>query len=67
MSEEDAYTFVKTICENVDALATYYAPASCVNVEDALNGLPKDVPIHPGAAKYYQEVGVWSDDYQIGK
>ena len=51
MSEEDAYTFVKTICENVDAL----------------NGLPKDVPIHPGAAKYYQEVGVWSDDYQIGK
>ena len=67
MSEEDAYTFVKTICENVDALATYYAPASCVNVEDALNGLPKDVPIHPGAARYYQEVGVWSDDYQIGK
>ena len=67
MSEDDAYTFVKTICENVDALATYYAPASCVNVEDALHGLPKDVPIHPGAAKYYQEAGVWSNDYQIGK
>ena len=67
LSEDMAYTFVKTICENVNDLATYYAPATCITVEDALHGLPKDVPIHPGAAKYYQEVGVWDDAYTIGE
>ena len=66
LSEDAAYTFVKTICENVDALETYYAPASCISVENALNGLPKDVPIHPGAARYYKEAGVWDDAYTIG-
>ena len=30
LSEEAAYTFVKTICENVEALSTYYAPATCI-------------------------------------
>ncbi|MEI3141007.1 MAG: TAXI family TRAP transporter solute-binding subunit [Lawsonibacter sp.] len=40
MSEDVAYTFVKTICENVDALANYYAPATCITAENALHGLP---------------------------
>ena len=66
LSEDDAYLIVKTICENVDSLATYYAPAKCVNVQDALHGLPAGVPIHPGAAKYYKEAGVWDDSYTIG-
>ena len=66
LSEEAAYTFVKTICENVEALSTYYAPATCITAENALLGLPEEVPIHPGAAKYFQEVGVWTDAYTIG-
>lgn len=67
LSEEAAYRFVKTICENVDALANYYAPAKCITAENALHGLPAEVPIHPGAARYFKEAGVWDDAYTIGK
>lgn len=67
MSEDVAYTFVKTICENVDALANYYAPATCITAENALHGLPTQVPIHPGAAKYFKEAGVWDDAYTVGQ
>ena len=66
LSEEAAYMIVKTICENVDKLETYFAPAKCINVQDALHGLPEEGPIHPGAAKYYKEAGVWDDSYTIG-
>ena len=66
LSEDAAYLIVKTICENVDALTSYYAPAACINAYDALNGLPTEVPVHPGAAKYYKEAGVWDDTYTIG-
>ena len=67
MSEDVAYTFVKTICENVDALANYYAPATCITAENALHGLPTQFPIHPGAAKYFKEAGVWDDAYTVGQ
>lgn len=67
LSEEAAYLFVKTICENVDPLSNYYAPASSITAENALNGLPEEVPIHPGAARYYKEAGVWNDAYTIGE
>ena len=67
MSEEVAYTFVKTICENVDSLESYYVPAKCITAENALHGLPKEVPLHPGAAKYFKEAGVWDDAYTIGQ
>lgn len=67
LSEETAYLFVKTICENVDALTNYYAPANCITAKNALNGLPKEVPIHPGAAKYFKEAGVWDDAYTVGE
>lgn len=48
LSEEAAYMIVKTICENVDKLETYFAPAKCINVQDALHGLPERFRFIPG-------------------
>ena len=47
--------------------ANYYAPATCITAENALHGLPTQVPIHPGAAKYFKEAGVWDDAYTVGQ
>ncbi|HWP50154.1 MAG TPA: TAXI family TRAP transporter solute-binding subunit, partial [Clostridia bacterium] len=66
LSEEAAYLFVKTICENVNSLISYYAPAACIDPYIALHGMPTEVPVHPGAARYYKEAGVWDDTYTIG-
>ena len=66
MSDETAYKLVKTLYENLPELAKYHQLAAKMKLENALKGIPKGVPVHPGAAKYYKEKGVWRDDLTIG-
>jgi TRAP-type uncharacterized transport system substrate-binding protein len=37
-------------------MAASHAAAKAIDVERALDGMP--VPLHPGAERYYREVGV---------
>lgn len=57
MDEEVIYNCCKAILENSDELATVHADAGKYRVETATEGLG-DVPIHPGAEKYFKEAGV---------
>lgn len=54
--EELVYQMTKTLYENLDGLAAAHNVAKTIKVENATNGMP--VPIHPGAERYYKEVGV---------
>ena len=54
--EEDVYLITKTIYENLPFLNNIHAATKDMSVAKALEGLP--MPLHPGAARYYQEVGV---------
>lgn len=65
MSDEVAYQFVKAIYEHVDELGTYHQIAGKLSAKTALAGLPAEVPVHPGAAKYYKEIGAWRDDLKV--
>ncbi len=56
VSEDTAYTMTKSIFENLDELKAAHAAASAIDVQKALQGMP--IPVHPGAQKYYDEVGV---------
>lgn len=54
--EEDVYLLTKTMYENLGFLQAIHNATNAMNIESAIAGLP--VPLHPGAARYYKEVGL---------
>ena len=56
VSEDLAYQMTKLLYENLDTLKAAHAATASMDVQNALQGMP--VPIHPGAQRYYDEVGV---------
>jgi len=56
ISEDVVYEVVKAIFEHLDALVETHAQGKNIKLETALNGM--SIPLHPGAEKYYKEVGL---------
>ncbi len=56
ISEETVYKITKTIYENLPFLVAIHKATKAMSIDRAINGLP--VPLHPGAARYYREVGI---------
>ncbi|SDD75786.1 hypothetical protein SAMN05421538_102362 [Paracoccus isoporae] len=56
VSDDDAYVMAKSIFDNLDDLKAAHAAANAIDVLNALQGMP--IPVHPGAQRYYDEVGV---------
>ncbi|MED3763931.1 TAXI family TRAP transporter solute-binding subunit [Ureibacillus terrenus] len=57
VSEESAYQLTKLLWENVEELSKSYSIAKQFDPKKAVEGTA-GVPIHPGALKYYREIGV---------
>ncbi|MDF2839289.1 MAG: transporter solute receptor, family [Clostridia bacterium] len=55
VSEKVVYDLTKALFENQPELATGHAKGKELNLTDAVQGI--SVPFHPGAEKYYKEVG----------
>jgi TRAP transporter TAXI family solute receptor len=53
---DTVYTMTKSMFENLDQLHAAHAAAKSIRKEAATAGMP--VPLHPGAEKYYREIGV---------
>ena len=56
MSEDQVYEITKNLWE-VEDVATCHAKAAQMNINTTVNGIG-DVPLHPGALKYYVEKGI---------
>lgn len=56
VDEEAVYMITKTIYENLPFLQGIHKATKAMKLQSALAGLP--VPLHPGAARYFREVGV---------
>lgn len=65
VSEEDVYLITKTIYENLPFLNNIHAATKEMALDKALEGLP--IPLHAGAARYYQEVGIEIPEDLIAK
>ncbi len=55
VSDEVAYQMTKLMFDNLDKLATAHSAAKDIKLDSAAKNLP--IPLHPGAERYYKEVG----------
>ena len=56
LPEQAVYDITKAMFENKDAIAAAHAKGLELDVTKATEGIPAEVPVHPGAARYYAEV-----------
>jgi hypothetical protein len=56
VDEDAVYLITKTIYENLPFLNAIHQATKVMALEKAIAGLP--MPLHPGALKYYKEVGL---------
>lgn len=56
LDEDAVYRITKTIYENLPFLNAIHGATKAMSIEAAIAGLP--LPLHPGAVKYYREVGI---------
>ena len=56
LDEQTVYEMTKALFENLDVLAQSHAKGKEVSAASAITGV--SVPFHPGALKYYKEIGL---------
>lgn len=56
LEEDVVYSVIKAVYEDLDQIKKAHAKFKNLDVKNALVGM--SVPLHPGAEKYYKEVGV---------
>ena len=56
VSENDVYMLTKTFYENLPFLNGIHKATKAMALDKAIAGLP--LPLHPGAARYYKEMGL---------
>ena len=49
----------KALFDNLDELSSAHAKGKEVSAKNAVEGI--SVPLHPGAAKYFKEIGVLAE------
>ncbi|MFV0384302.1 TAXI family TRAP transporter solute-binding subunit [Paracoccus sp. (in: a-proteobacteria)] len=65
VSEDNIYQITRTIYENLPFLQAIHPATKHMILEQAITGLP--VPLHPGAARYFQEAGIEIPENLIAK
>ncbi|MCB1501319.1 MAG: TAXI family TRAP transporter solute-binding subunit [Bauldia sp.] len=55
LDDETVYRMTKALFENLDEMVAAHAAAKAIDIDSATKGLP--IPLHPGAERYYKEMG----------
>lgn len=68
-SDDLVREYVRTLVENQEEFRDESGFAAHFGFGDSpllgLSGLPEDVPVHPAAAEYYQDEGLWDDAFDV--
>jgi TRAP transporter TAXI family solute receptor len=67
IDEATAYAVTKAVFDNVEEVRSKGVQLQDVALEFATEHLMPQYPVHPGAARYFQEKDVWRDDLTIAK
>ena len=62
LPEEAVYSITKNIFENKDAIAAAHVKGTELDVFNAVQGIPSEVPMHAGAVKYFKEAGALDEN-----
>jgi TRAP transporter TAXI family solute receptor len=65
VDEEHVYLLTKAIYENLSFLQAIHPATKAMDIKAATAGLP--VPLHPGALRYYKEVGLEVAEHLMAK
>ena len=63
VNEQDVYLLTKALYGNLPFLQAIHKATKAMNIDSAISGLP--VPLHPGAARYYKEMGINIPDHLL--
>ncbi len=63
--DDVVYEVLKTMYENLPFLSGVHGSLKAMNIKTALDGIT--VPLHPGAVRYYKEMGMTIPDHLIAK
>lgn len=68
-SNELIYEITKAIAQNYNRFESYYPPLRGLTPEIMVHSLPikSEDEVHPGALKYYKEVGLWAKASPLNK
>lgn len=58
LDDDVVYKITKAIYENAESLYQYFGEEYAVIPENPISGIDPDMPIHPGALKFYREIGI---------
>lgn len=61
LSEDLVYSITKAIYENAETFGKYYGEKDGVIHSNPLAGVDTNFPVHPGALKFYKEIGLISE------
>jgi len=61
VDEDAVYQILKTVYENLPFLQNIHPATNAMSLDAAIAGLP--APLHPGAVRYYEEVGMDIPDH----
>ncbi|QCS43962.1 TAXI family TRAP transporter solute-binding subunit [Natrinema versiforme] len=62
---DTVYTFLETMYEQRQQLADYHGLLGTFEEDEFwVKNMYDGVPFHPAAADFYEEIGVWSDEYE---
>lgn len=67
LSEATIYTMVEGLFSNIEQVQEFHSGLSEFSAEWCVDSLMNDVPVHPGAAKYFKEAGVWDSSLTVGE
>ncbi|MEM1363863.1 MAG: TAXI family TRAP transporter solute-binding subunit, partial [Pseudomonadota bacterium] len=56
MDDDTAYSLTKAYWENLEAMKNANALMRSIDESDPFGGM--NAPLHPGAARYYEEIGI---------
>jgi TRAP transporter TAXI family solute receptor len=56
VSDDVVYGMTKALWTNLDQLVAAHPAAKAIDIHKATQAMP--IPLHPGAAKYYKEMGI---------